>query len=51
MNLREAAWFSALPWVMMAVLGYISGAGSDMLIQNGTSVTSTRKIMQVLFFE
>ncbi|XP_019707664.1 probable anion transporter 3, chloroplastic isoform X2 [Elaeis guineensis] len=49
-NLREAAWFSALPWVMMAVLGYVAGAGSDMLIRNGTSVTSTRKIMQSIGF-
>ncbi|XP_078178617.1 putative anion transporter 3, chloroplastic isoform X1 [Carex rostrata] len=49
-NLREAAWFSALPWVMMAVLGYVAGAWSDMMIKNGISVTSTRKIMQSIGF-
>ncbi|OAY70608.1 putative anion transporter 3, chloroplastic [Ananas comosus] len=49
-NLREAAWFSALPWVMMAVLGYVAGVGSDMLIKYGTSVTATRKIMQSIGF-
>ncbi|KAG8054728.1 hypothetical protein GUJ93_ZPchr0001g30807 [Zizania palustris] len=49
-NLREAAWFSALPWVMMAVLGYVAGVVSDMLIRNGTSITLTRKIMQTIGF-
>jgi hypothetical protein len=46
-NLREAAWFSAIPWVMMAILGYVAGVVSDRLIRNGTSITLTRKIMQV----
>ncbi|KAF8402708.1 hypothetical protein HHK36_010796 [Tetracentron sinense] len=46
-DLRRAAWFSAVPWSMMAILGYFAGVWSDMLIQNGTSVTYTRKIMQV----
>lgn len=46
-DLRQAAWFSALPWVMMAILGYFAGALSDLLIQNGFSITFTRKIMQV----
>ncbi|PWZ33418.1 putative anion transporter 3, chloroplastic [Zea mays] len=49
-NLREAAWFSALPWVMMAVLGYVAGVVSDMLIRNGTDITLTRKIMQSIGF-
>ncbi|KAJ4795807.1 phosphate transporter 4 [Rhynchospora pubera] len=49
-NLREAAWFSALPWAMMAVLGYVAGAGSDMMIKNGVSVTTTRKVMQSIGF-
>ncbi|CAD5172510.1 unnamed protein product [Musa acuminata subsp. malaccensis] len=49
-DLRQAAWFSALPWVMMAVLGYFAGAWSDMLIQNGFSVTFTRKLMQSIGF-
>ncbi|KAK8950649.1 hypothetical protein KSP39_PZI004119 [Platanthera zijinensis] len=49
-DLRQAAWFSALPWFMMAVLGYAAGAASDMLIRRGISVTSTRKIMQTIGF-
>ncbi|XP_025816315.1 probable anion transporter 3, chloroplastic isoform X2 [Panicum hallii] len=49
-NLRDAAWFSALPWVMMAVLGYVAGLVSDMLIRNGTNITLTRKIMQSIGF-
>lgn len=49
-DLRHAAWFSALPWAMMAVLGYAAGAISDMLIQNGRSVTFTRKVMQSIGF-
>ena len=49
-NLREAAWFSAIPWVMMAVLGYVAGVVSDALIRNGTSITLTRKIMQTIGF-
>lgn len=46
-DLRQAAWFSAVPWSMMALVGYFGGAWSDMLIQRGVSVTLTRKIMQV----
>ncbi|KAF3788022.1 putative anion transporter 4 [Nymphaea thermarum] len=49
-DLRRAAWFSALPWAMMATLGYVAGAMSDMLIRCGTSVTVTRKIMQSIGF-
>ncbi|KAK1298899.1 hypothetical protein QJS10_CPB14g01722 [Acorus calamus] len=49
-DLRQAAWFSALPWVMMAVLGYVAGAWSDMLISKGSSITFTRKIMQSIGF-
>ncbi|CAO2195280.1 unnamed protein product [Urochloa humidicola] len=49
-NLREAAWFSALPWGMMAVLGYVAGLVSDTLIRNGTNITLTRKIMQSIGF-
>ncbi|XP_042420325.1 probable anion transporter 3, chloroplastic isoform X1 [Zingiber officinale] len=49
-DLRQAAWFSALPWVMMAILGYFAGALSDLLIQNGFSITFTRKIMQSIGF-
>ncbi|CAA2980233.1 probable anion transporter 4, chloroplastic isoform X1 [Olea europaea subsp. europaea] len=46
-DLREAAWFSAVPWSMMAVVGYFAGFWSDMMIQRSISVTLTRKIMQV----
>ncbi|XP_047330333.1 probable anion transporter 4, chloroplastic [Impatiens glandulifera] len=49
-DLRQAAWFSAVPWSAMAILGYFAGYLSDMLIQNGTSVTLTRKIMQSIGF-
>ncbi|KAK3026321.1 hypothetical protein RJ639_041009 [Escallonia herrerae] len=49
-DLRQAAWFSAVPWSMMALMGYFAGVWSDMLIQNGTSVTLTRKIMQSIGF-
>lgn len=49
-DLRQAAWFSALPWAMMAILGYAAGTISDMLIRSGVTVTYTRKVMQVYFF-
>ncbi|CAI9106909.1 OLC1v1006156C1 [Oldenlandia corymbosa var. corymbosa] len=49
-DLRHAAWFSAVPWSMMAVAGYFAGVWSDMMIQRGISVTSTRKIMQSIGF-
>ncbi|KAI3988820.1 hypothetical protein MKX01_016391 [Papaver californicum] len=49
-DLRQAAWFSAVPWTMMAVLGYFAGVWSDMLISSGKSVASTRKIMQSIGF-
>lgn len=49
-DLRRAAWFSAVPWTMMALVGYFGGACSDMLIQQGISVTLTRKIMQSIGF-
>lgn len=46
-DLRQAAWFSAVPWAVMALMGYVGGLWSDGLIKSGTSVTLTRKIMQV----
>jgi len=46
-DLRQAAWFSAVPWAVMAIMNYLAGLWSDMMIQSGTSVTLTRKIMQV----
>lgn len=49
MNLKQAAWFSAIPWGTMAVSGYFAGTTSDALIKSGYPVTLVRKIMQVLF--
>ncbi|KAL8516324.1 hypothetical protein ACS0TY_014839 [Phlomoides rotata] len=49
-DLRRAAWFSAVPWSMMALTGYFAGVLSDMMIQRGTSVTLTRKVMQSIGF-
>ncbi|GER28079.1 phosphate transporter 4 [Striga asiatica] len=49
-DLRQAAWFSAVPWSMMALTGYFAGVISDLMIQNGTSVTLTRKVMQSIGF-
>lgn len=49
-DLRQAAWFSAVPWSVMAIMGYFGGMWSDMLIRRGISVTLTRKIMQVQHF-
>ena len=46
-DLRHVAWFSAIPWSVMTIMGYLAGLWSDMLIQSGTFVTLTRKIMQV----
>lgn len=47
MNLKQAAWFSAIPWGMMAIAGYVAGLASDSFIKMGYSITSVRKIMQV----
>ena len=49
-ELRQAAWFSAVPWSVMAVMGYFGGLWSDGLIRSGTSITLTRKMMQVSIF-
>ncbi|XP_039144328.1 probable anion transporter 3, chloroplastic [Dioscorea cayenensis subsp. rotundata] len=49
-NLKQAAWFSAVPWGMMAISGYIAGAASDSLIASGYPVTRVRKIMQSIGF-
>ncbi|XP_072974780.1 probable anion transporter 2, chloroplastic [Typha angustifolia] len=49
-NLKQAAWFSALPWSVMALSGYVAGASSDSLIKSGCSVTLVRKIMQSIGF-
>ncbi|CAH9094240.1 unnamed protein product [Cuscuta europaea] len=49
-DLRQAAWFSAVPWSMMALMGYVAGVISDWMIQNGKSITVTRKVMQSIGF-
>ncbi|CAA3027367.1 probable anion transporter 3, chloroplastic [Olea europaea subsp. europaea] len=49
-NLKQAAWFSAIPWGTMAISGYIAGATSDYLIKSGYSITTARKIMQSIGF-
>ncbi|XP_022948981.1 probable anion transporter 4, chloroplastic isoform X1 [Cucurbita moschata] len=49
-ELRQAAWFSAVPWSVMAVMGYFGGLWSDGLIRGGTSITFTRKMMQSISF-
>eukprot|EP01018_Ginkgo_biloba_P034254 Gb_13175 [translate_table: standard] len=49
-NLKQAAWFSAFPWAMMAIAGYVAGACSDFLIQSGYTITLVRKIMQSIGF-
>lgn len=49
-NLKQAAWYSALPWTMMAALGCVAGTCSDFLIVSGLSVTTVRKIMQSIGF-
>ncbi|KAF7146014.1 hypothetical protein RHSIM_Rhsim04G0166000 [Rhododendron simsii] len=49
-NLKQAAWFSAVPWGTMAISGYIAGLVSDFLVKAGCSVTLVRKIMQSIGF-
>nr|GLL42961.1 probable anion transporter 4, chloroplastic isoform X2 [Ipomoea trifida] len=49
-DLRQAAWFSAVPWSVMALMGYFAGVLSDLMIQSGISVTLTRKVMQSIGF-
>ncbi|XP_031486558.1 probable anion transporter 3, chloroplastic [Nymphaea colorata] len=48
-NLKQAAWFSAIPWGMMALSGYVAGWVSDTL-QSRYPVTQVRKIMQSIGF-
>jgi hypothetical protein len=45
--LKQAAWFSAIPWAVMALSGYVAGASADYLIKIGFSTVRVRKIMQV----
>uniref|UniRef100_A0A0D6R8C5 Major facilitator superfamily (MFS) profile domain-containing protein n=1 Tax=Araucaria cunninghamii TaxID=56994 RepID=A0A0D6R8C5_ARACU len=49
-NLKQAAWFSAIPWATMAFAGYVAGACSDFLIESGYTITTVRKIMQSIGF-
>eukprot|EP00257_Ricinus_communis_P017160 XP_015575536.1 probable anion transporter 4, chloroplastic isoform X2 [Ricinus communis] len=49
-DLKRAAWFSAVPWSVMAVMGYFGGMWSDTLIRSGMTITLTRKIMQSIGF-
>jgi len=46
-NLKQAAWFSAVPWATMAMSGYIAGVASDFLIKAGYPTIFVRKFMQV----
>ncbi|KAL2902108.1 putative anion transporter 3 chloroplastic [Bienertia sinuspersici] len=49
-NLRDAAWFSAIPWGMMAVSSFIAGTASDYLTKHGYSLIYVRKMMQSIGF-
>ncbi|CAM6087894.1 unnamed protein product [Calypogeia fissa] len=49
-NLRQAAWFSAAPWAVMAAVGLVAGYCSDCVGKFGMSVTTVRKIMQSVGF-
>ncbi|KAF0899854.1 hypothetical protein E2562_025107 [Oryza meyeriana var. granulata] len=49
-NLKQAAWFSAIPWAVMALSGYVAGASADFLIKSGFSIALVRKIMQSIGF-
>ncbi|XP_061339644.1 probable anion transporter 3, chloroplastic [Gastrolobium bilobum] len=49
-NLKQAAWFSAVPWATMAISGYLAGAASDFLINEGYPTTLVRKFMQTIGF-
>ena len=51
LNLRAAAWFSALPWATMAASGVVAGTLADNLINSrGWSTTKTRKFIQGVGF-
>ncbi|XP_066367086.1 probable anion transporter 2, chloroplastic [Miscanthus floridulus] len=49
-NLKQAAWFSAIPWAVMAMSGYVAGASADFLIKSGFPIGPVRKIMQSIGF-
>jgi len=50
LNLRDAAWFSALPWATMAASGIVAGTLADSLIARGWSNTHVRKLIQGVGF-
>ncbi|VAH07957.1 unnamed protein product [Triticum turgidum subsp. durum] len=49
-NLKQAAWFSAIPWGVMALSGYVAGASADFMIKSGLSMVRIRKILQSIGF-
>ncbi|KAG2404721.1 anion transporter [Vigna angularis] len=49
-NLKHAAWFSAVPWATMAMSGYLAGVASDFLIKGGYPTIFVRKFMQTIGF-
>jgi len=49
-DLKAAAWLSALPWLSMAITGFFAGAIADGLLQKGWNTTKVRKVMQCLGF-
>ncbi|URD78649.1 Sugar transporter [Musa troglodytarum] len=42
-NLKQAAWFSAVPFGVMALSGYLAGASSDLMIKSGCSIIHVLK--------
>lgn len=49
-SIRDAAWFSALPWAVMAVSGIMAGSIADALVLRGATITTARKLMQTIGF-
>ncbi|CAJ1803559.1 unnamed protein product [Sphenostylis stenocarpa] len=49
-NLKQAAWFSAVPWATMAMSGCLAGVASDFLINAGYPTIFVRKFMQTIGF-
>lgn len=46
-DLKQATWYSGLPWEIIAGLVFIAGMYSDFLIASSLTVTTVQKIMQV----
>ncbi|GAB2284413.1 Probable anion transporter 3, chloroplastic [Dionaea muscipula] len=49
-NLKQAAWFSAVPWGVTAFSSFVAGVVSDHLIRAGYPLTFVRKTMQSVGF-